>query len=201
MTVDFFFDPACPWCWITSRWLIEVSRARKLTIRWRTFSLLLKNEANDNYSESFNQHLAHTLEALEIMEAVRSELGDAPVGDLYTEYGARIHHDRDRYPAHPDVLRAAGLGDEWTKAIGGAKWRQAVEGSMGEAIDVAGEDIGVPTITFPNGVGYFGPVMSPAPTGDDAVALFDRLVLLSETPGFYELKRGRDTRPELGTRP
>ena len=93
------------------------------------------------------------------------------------------------------------MGPEWTKAVGNEEWRQAIERSMTDAMDVVGNDLGVPTIVFPNQVGYFGPVMTPAPTGDEAVALFDRLVMLSETPGFYELKRGRDSGPQFGGRP
>jgi len=201
VTVDFYFDPACPWCWITSRWLVDVSRSRDLEIGWRTFSLFLKNEGNDAYADEFKQHLVHTLDALEIIEAVRAEAGNRAVGDLYAEYGARIHHDGDRFPDHTDVLRAVGMGPEWTKAVGNEEWRQAIERSMTDAMDVVGNDLGVPTIVFPNQVGYFGPVMTPAPTGDEAVALFDRLVMLSETPGFYELKRGRDSGPQFGGRP
>lgn len=201
MTVDFYLDPACPWCWITSRWLVEVSTARDLTIRWRTFSLLLKNEGNDGYSEGFNQHLAHTLESLEIMEAARATEGEPVVGALYEEYGARIHHDRDRFPSHADVLHTVGLDVALTKAIGEPQWRQSIEESMAEALDVVGQDIGVPTIVFSNGVGYFGPVMSPAPTGSEALEVFDHLVSLAETPGFYELKRGRDVGPRFGDRP
>ncbi len=201
MTVDFYFDPACPWCWVTSRWLVEVAESRDVQINWRSFSLLLKNDGNDAYSEDFTAHMAHTLEALEIMEAVRSEHGAGAVGEMYTQYGARIHHDRDRFPDHAGVLRTSGLSETWTKAIGDERWRTAVKSSMDDAIAVVGDDIGVPTLVFPKGIGYFGPVLSPAPTGEEALALFDRLVAMSETPGFFELKRGRDVRPQFGERP
>ncbi len=172
-----------------------------MTVRWRSFSLELKNQGTDHYRDEVRQHLAHTLEALEIIEAVRNRVGEEAVGRLYEAYGARIHHDGDRFPAHDEVLREVGLEESWTKAIGDGRWRHEVERSMEEAVDTVGDDIGVPTMVFPSGIGFFGPVISRAPTGDEALQLFDRLVALSETPGFYELKRGRDSRPRFGARP
>lgn len=142
------------------------------------------------------------LEALRVVEAARRDLGNEAVGALYTEYGARYHHDRERFPLHRSVVEKLGMSSSLAKASLDENLDEVVRSSMTDALALAGDDVGVPTIVYGGEVAYFGPVMSPAPSGDGALALWDSLAnLATMTDGFYELKRTREVRPIFGDRP
>lgn len=196
MKIDFFFDPICPWCWITSRWLKEVATHRDLDIRWRSFSLAIKN-ADQEWSDRSRVAYETGLAGLRVVEAVREQLGGDVIADLYSELGRRYHVERER----PIDIEAAVAAVSLPPALAGAamdtSWDAVIESSMNEAIDLVGDDIGVPTIVFDGGHGFFGPVLSPAPTGTDAVELFDHLAALASRNDFFELKRGRRGRPQV----
>lgn len=200
MRVDFFFDPLCPWCWITSRWMNEVRAHRDLDLRWRSFSLALKNDPDG--SGEYRPVEQWGLEGLRVVEAVRSAIGDHAIDGLYAEMGARKHNDAEEFPIHSEVIATVGLDGSFADAADDDSWDEVIATSMKEALDLAGTDVGVPTIVYAGKTAFFGPVMSPAPTGEAALALWDSLATLATTTdGFFELKRTREVGPIFGARP
>lgn len=200
MKIDFYFDPVCPWCWITARWLVEVREHRSVEVTWRSFSLAVKNRDREVPAGYREQHQAG-LRALRVVEAVRAKCGDGAVENLYTELGRRIHHDEERPLDLAGALAAVGLDGSLLAAADEERWTPVIEASMDAALEVVGDDAGVPIVVFEGAGGYFGPIMSPAPTGAAAAEVFDQLVALAGIPGFYELKRTRTVGPEFGSRP
>lgn len=192
-SVDFFFDPGCPWTWRTSRWVLEVAPHRNVAVRWRAFSLDLKNGAPPTTAQG----------ALRIVEAVWADHGDDPIGRLYTEVGRRFHeHEDTSLDAVAGALAAAGLDAAYLGAAHDQRWDAEIRWSMDEATRVAGDDVGVPILVFDGEVGVCGPVMEPAPTGAAAVDLWDCVAGLARTPGFFELERSRTvTLPSRRDRP
>ena len=200
MQIDFFFDPLCPWCWITSRWITEVSDHRDLDLTWRPFSLAIKNDADG--TKDYHPIEEWGLRGLRRIEAVRRELGDETIGRVYSEMGARKHNDAVDFPDHADVLSTLGIDPALAAAADDDAWDTVIEASMDAALELAGEDVGVPTIVYEGRTAFFGPVISPAPTGDAALRLWDSLaVLATTTDGFFELKRTREVGPIFGGRP
>lgn len=180
--LDFFFDPGCPWTWRTSRWVLEVAPQRDVAVRWRAFSVDLKDGAPPTTAQG----------ALRIVEAVWADHGDEPIGRLYTEVGVRFHEGEDTsLDAVAGALRAAGLDAGYLEAAHDDRWDAEVRWSMAEAIRVVGSDVGVPILVLDGEAGLCGPVMEPAPTGPAAVELWDHVAGLARTPGFYELGRSR----------
>lgn len=204
MRVGFFFDPACPWCWITSRWLLEVAPHRDLDIDWRPFSLDRKNRDAD-LPDGLRRRLVAGTRALRVIEAARVRHGDEVVGELYTRLGALVHHDDDRELAGmADAVAAAGVDVDLLDCADAERWDGLIEAGMAEALRLSGEDVGVPLLVLDDAAGrraFFGPVFSPAPVGPVAVAAFDGLVALTAPSGFFELKRGRDVGPRFAERP
>jgi 2-hydroxychromene-2-carboxylate isomerase len=200
MKIEFFFDPLCPWCWITSRWITEVDRHRNLDLTWQPFSLAIKNDPDG--SKNYRPSEAWGLRGLRVIEAVRLEVGDEAVGRVYAEMGARKHNDGADLPDHADVLKTLGLDPTLAAAADDESWDEVIAASMDAALDLAGENVGVPTIIYEGKAAFFGPVMSPAPTGDAALRLWDALATLATTTdGFFELKRTREVGPIFGDRP
>ena len=203
--LDFFFDPGCPWCWITSGWLRDVAPHRDLDARWRPFSLheknILRADSPPEVSDERRARGEAGHRALRIAEAVRAADGESAVDALYLELGRRIHHDGDKMPDLADVVAAAGLDPARAAAADDPAWDGVLSASMDEALDAVGFDVGVPLLVFEDGRGFFGPVVSPKPTGDAALELFDAVRTLATHPGLSELKRGRDTGPDVGERP
>jgi len=196
-TVDFYFDPSCPWCWVTSRWLIEVSGHRDMKITWKPFSLALKNgelDGNDTTGHRDTHTIAHGV--LRVIEAiVASE--DIDRGQLYTEFGKSYFVDKK---LDDDVFMAAvierlGLDKEYLKAAKDPSYDAQLQTFMNEAIDIVGNDVGVPLIIFTNDdgekQGYFGPVLQGLPDLEESLKLWDGLSALASSKHFFELKRGR----------
>ncbi len=202
-SVSFYFDPICPWCWITSKWLREVAPQRDLTLSFRPFSLYVKNYEMDggHRNEASRDRYLATHQALRVVEAAREAMGEAIVDELYLEYGRRYHHDRERPVSIEEWVTSAGLDASWIFAADEPRWDRPIRASMEHAFTFTGEDVGVPLIVFDDEAGFFGPVISPAPTGEEAVALFDRVATLARSPWFHELKRMNRGRPQLGERP
>ena len=200
MTLDFYFDPICPWCWITSRWLTEVSEHRALDVTWRPFSLLIKNDGPE-MSERYREAATEGMKALRVIEAVRTDHGNDGVGVLYTELGRRFHHDKQTAPDLADVLTVSGFDTHYADEADSDQMTKKVQASMDDALGLLGDDVGVPLIVFGGTAGFFGPVISPAPSGQEAVALFEAIERIATTTGFYELKRTRDVGPLFGDRP
>jgi 2-hydroxychromene-2-carboxylate isomerase len=202
-SVQFYFDPGCPWTWMTSRWLTEVAESRDLDVRWRPFSLKFKNEEH-GLPEPYASMTDATHRALRVMEAVREGEGDGAVAPLYTELGRRIHHDGDNPLTDLEgAVAACGLDPSFVEAADDEKWDQTIRASMAEALGAAGEEVGSPILMLSADppVAFFGPIVSPPPTGQAALDLWDRLAGMADQPSFYELKRSRTGGPQLGPRP
>ena len=142
---------------------------------------------------------------LRVMESVRAAEGDAPIGDLYWEYGRRVHHDKDRDFDIAEALAAVGLDTVHAEVADDESWDAKILERQAVGIELAGEDIGTPIIAFDDKNGdrkaYFGPVITRVPPSDEAVAMWDALMTLMNVDGFWELKRTRTERPEFGERP
>lgn len=198
--VEFWFDTACPWCWMTSRWATEVASARGFEIEWHPLSLMILNEGHiDNaHAESYQRNYT----ALRVVEAARRQYGNDVVGKLYTEIGTRIHPDKrnDIEAIIAESLAVVGLPAELAtqgvSADGPDDIDAQLRANTDHAMKIAGPDVGVPVIQV-NGEAFFGPVVTPAPTGELALQLWDGIVAAASVPGFYELKRGRSKGPQF----
>jgi 2-hydroxychromene-2-carboxylate isomerase len=200
--VRFFFDPVCPWTWITSRWLVEVAEARHISIQWETFSLRHRNRDNPNY-DWLRAELDAQHPSMRVIEATRYHHGNDAVGRLYTALGTLIHHDDDALLARLDeAIALAGLPPEIIDAGREAVWDEGIAASTEMGRQLVGDDAGIPLIVIPgNPAVLFGPVLSPAPTGQKALELWDLFVGLGRFDGLFEIKRSRTVRPQFGPRP
>ncbi len=203
--VDFYWDPICPWCWITSRWMEDVGRQKTVQVNWKFFSLKKINEGRD-LSEHFREIHAVGLRALRIAASVRRDYGNDGVGKIYTVMGTRYHHDEEDIGEDPvleGILQTCGFPTKLAAAADDEIWDKDIKADMDAAIAKVGTDVGVPLIVLDGGEGpgFFGPVFSPAPTGEAAVELWDALIVTGRTPGFFELKRTRETGPVFGECP
>ncbi|MFC5338460.1 DsbA family protein [Leucobacter denitrificans] len=194
--VEFYFDPICPWCWMTSRWAAEVAEVRGFEIAWKPISLKIINEGNDLGSHQGLHDEGHRLGR--VVEAARVAGGESLVGKLYTEMGTRRHPGgRDDFNAIiAESLEAAGADAALAAAADTDESDAQLRKNTDHALEIAGPDVGVPIISI-DGVAFFGPVVTPAPTGDDALRLWDGIYAAASVPGFYELKRGRTEGPKF----
>ncbi len=190
---------------MTARWVVdEVQPHRELDIVWQPISLLFKNEPEPGDRRDAYQG---THDMLRVMEALRAAEGDAPVFDLYWEFGRRIHHDRDRSFDIADALTAAGLDPAHATAASDESFDAEIRTRMDAGLALVGQDVGTPIIAFPDPAaeggrsGIFGPVITRVPDTERSLAVWDAMVTLTTTPGFWELKRTRTERPEFGDRP
>ncbi len=189
---------------MTARWVVdEVATKRNLNITWQPISLLFKN--NPSKDQQYYSAMKTTHDMLRVMEAVREAKGDAPVFDLYWELGTRIHNDGDLGFDVADALEAVGLDRAFAEAGDDEAWDEIVRKRMQQGLELVGEDVGTPIIAWDRFDGermaLFGPVITKAPTGDDALKLWDAMIDLGDIDGFWELKRTRTQRPDFGDRP
>lgn len=201
-TIEFFFDPGCPWTWATSRWLVEVAGERGIAISWRSLSLGVLNAGRD-VPEQYRRPMEVAAHAHRVFAALRQDDRNGVVGAVYTEYGRQIHHDAKEPSV--DLVRtivgAAGAA-AYLGAVDDTSWDEAVAASTREAVALAGPDVGSPILAFGTPrFGIFGPIVSPPPTGGDGLRLLDLVLASAQVPGFLELKRGRTTGPDPGPRP
>ncbi|MCD0445301.1 DsbA family protein [Glycomyces sp. A-F 0318] len=203
-TVDFWFDPACPWAWMTSRWIIEAAEYRALDVRWNVMSLYVLNEPKlDELPEQYRAFMPGTLPAVRVATAVAEQHDNETLGRLYTALGNRIHLGGEKDPEVyiPAALEAVGLPAELAEAAATDKWDEALRASHQRGIGLVGTDVGTPVVAVENDegvqVGLFGPVVTPAPQGEAAAKLWDGVYAVTTTPGFYELKRSRTDGPNF----
>lgn len=198
-TTDFFFDPICPWTWLTSRWLLEVARARDFEVIWRTFSLAELNGGVENMPEQYQEGGRFSVRVLRVMEALRAAGLNDRIGALYTEVGTRLHVQGEA--PRMDLLRAAAEASDTSSYLGAADdpyWDGPVGESTALAMSLAGPDVGSPVLRVgDHDRGVYGPVVSPVPQGADALKVWDAMMTLGEVPAFYELKRGRAGAPQI----
>ncbi|MFG2911054.1 DsbA family protein [Kitasatospora sp. NPDC048286] len=201
-TADFWFDPACPWAWMTSRWLTEVQQLRPVDVHWHVMSLSVLNEHRD-LPESYRELLDNAWGAVRVCIAAEQQHGPEVLGRLYTELGLRFHNqglpqNRETVEA---ALVAAGLPVELADAADTDAYDEALRASHKEGIGLVGEDVGTPVIAVEGvdgeRVAFFGPVVTPAPKGEAAARLWDGTLLVASTPGFYEIKRSRTAGPSF----
>jgi len=213
--VNFFVDPACPWTWITSRWLVAIAPERDLDIRWRSFSTEVR-DGGIRLSDAIPEHVRAVAMArrqmertvLRVFELVRRQHGEAAVGRFYTELGYRLN-DPNRPMAAPSedliagALAAAGLGTELERLADDPDLQATVSESTQEAMAIVGQGALAPVLTLVQDapVGISGPVISPMPTGEDALRLWDAVVELLENSKFFEVRRARSRPPEFPLRP
>ena len=204
-TVDFYWDPVCPWCWITSRWMIDVGRQKRIAVTWKLFSLKKINAGRD-IPERFSLLHEMGLRALRVAAAVREAYGNEGLAKLYTVMGTFYHHDNediDDPAVLSEILETCGYPGRLNAAVEDENWDSRIAADMDQAIAKVGKEVGVPLLVLDGGKGpgFFGPVCSPAPTGKAAVELWDAVIIAGRTPGFYELKRNRETEPLFAERP
>ena len=190
-TADFWFDPLCPFAWITSRWMLEVEKVRDVRVNWRVMSLYFLNKDRD-VSADYQARIAKGLPVGRVLMATEQKVGSEALLPLYTALGTRIHHEKQEVDRElvVDALAEAGVPSELVEAMEDSSYDDALLASHSEAIDRVGDDVGTPTIAF-NGSAFFGPVISKIPRGDDAGRLWDGTVAVADFPYFYEIKRSR----------
>jgi 2-hydroxychromene-2-carboxylate isomerase len=188
---DFWFDPACPFAWITSRWMLEVEEVRDIKVDWHVMSLAYLNQDKD-VSDDYKEFLTTAWGPVRVLIAAEQQHGSEVLLPLYTAMGNRIHlekRDRDRSMVE-DSLAEAGLPLTLADAMDDSSYDDAVKKSHHAGMDQVGDDVGTPTISI-EGSAFFGPVISKAPRGDEAGQLWDAAVQLAKYPLFFELKRSR----------
>ncbi len=203
VTADFWFDPICPWAWITSRWMLEVQQVRPVTTRWHVMSLAVLNEGRD-LPESYRELLDKAWGPVRVVTAARLAHGDDVVLPLYTAMGNQIHpgEDNDYVGVISKALAEVGLPHALSRAAETDEYDEELRRSHHEGMDAVGMDVGTPVIHVPGHDGqtiaFFGPVITPIPRGEAAGRLWDGTLLVAGTPGFYEIKRTRSEGPTFG---
>ncbi len=202
--VDFWFDPLCPWAWMTSRWMVEVEKVRDVEVRWHVMSLAVLNENKlDELPETYRELLGPKGWApVRVVIAAQQKHGEEVTGKLYTALGTRIHND-EMGPTREviaEALAEVGLPAELLAYADSDEYDEVLRASHNDGIDRVGQEVGTPVISVPGAEGdvaFFGPVVTPTPRGDAAARLWDGTLLVASTPGFYEIKRTRTEGPRF----
>ncbi len=198
-SAEFWFDPLCPWAWMTSRWMMEVQQVRDVDVTWSVMSLSVLNEGREELPRSYRELMDRGWGPVRVVIAARDKFGDDIVKPLYDALGERIHHrEEDFATAIVGALAELDLPAELAEAATSEDHDEELRLSHQRAIDLVGDEVGTPVVAV-DGVAFFGPVVSPAPTGEAAGRLWDGCVLVAGTPGFFEIKRSREVGPIFAT--
>ena len=193
----FWFDPSCPWAWMTSRWILEVQSQRDIDVEWNIFSLAVLNEGRELTPE-YRAKIDKTWGSVRVIAAAKRKNGYEVVLPLYTAIGTLFHPgakpiERETFV---EALKITNLDASLIDAYDSSEFDQDLRDSTKAALDLVGSDVGTPVISV-EGVAFFGPVITPAPKGADALKLWDGVVAAASVPGFFELKRTRTARPQF----
>jgi 2-hydroxychromene-2-carboxylate isomerase len=188
---EFWFDPLCPFAWITSRWILEVEKVRDIEVNWRIMSLYYLNKDRD-ISDDYRAGIEKGRSIGRVLAAAEQKVGSEALLPLYTALGERIHHEKQERGRELLVgaLADAGLPPELIEAADDASYDERVQASHQEAMDRVGDEVGTPTIAF-NGSAFFGPVLTRIPRGEDAGRLWDGTIAVADFDYFFEIKRTR----------
>ncbi|MCK2217945.1 disulfide bond formation protein DsbA [Actinomadura sp. ATCC 31491] len=198
--VDLWFDPSCPFAWVTSRWLLEVEKVRPIEPRFRFMSLHYLNEGKDVPAE-YKERALKAHGSVRVVAAAAAKHGEEYVGRLYTELGTRLHDQGIKDPArlrevNEAALEAVGLDPHLADAMDSEEWDERIRASHDEGITLVGQEVGTPIIRVgPNA--FFGPVITRIIRGEDAGRLWDGVLAVTEFDDFFELKRTRTRRPQF----
>ncbi|MFD3997542.1 DsbA family protein [Streptomyces sp. NPDC058583] len=204
-TADFYFDPLCPWAWMTSRWMLEVEQVRPVDVRWKVMSLAVLNENRlDELPAEYREMLeVQAWGPVRVVIAAQQLHGDEVVGKLYTALGTRFHNNGEG-PTREAIVGAltdVGLPEDLVEYADKDTYDAELRASHTEGIAKVGQDVGTPVIAVPGAdgdeVAFFGPVVTPTPRGEAAARLWDGTLLVASTPGFFEIKRTRTAEPSF----
>lgn len=195
--VDLWVDPACPWAWITSRWLLEAAAVRDLDVRFHVMSLAVLNE-NRELSPEYTEWLKTAYRPVRVLIAAEERHGNSVVERLYSAMGTRRHvrQEKDWDEIIAKSLADVGLEVDLILAADDMNFDKALRRSHAEGMDPVGYDVGTPVIHVDD-IAFFGPVVTPAPKGEAAGRLYDGVMMVAGTPGFFEIKRARIDEPSF----
>ena len=204
-SAEMFFDPMCPWAWMTSRWLMEVENVRDVTMTWSVMSLAVLNEGRD-LPEDYQRLMKQAWKPVRLIIAAQQDHGDEVVKPMYDALGTRFHpggvNTRDADAVHTALVESLAECNlpaeliEKAEPVSGDEVDVALRASHERALSLVGDEVGTPVVSF-NNTAFFGPVVTPAPKGEAAGKLWDGCILVAATPGFYEIKRTRTAGPDF----